>query len=46
MTDDLAELMTDDEALGRRAAAAILASDAALQSALSVLRCGDGRAVS
>lgn len=39
--DDLEQLLADDDMLGRRAAAAILASDAAIESALYVLRCGD-----
>lgn len=37
--DDLEQLLADDDTLGRRAAAAILASDAAIESALYVLRC-------
>lgn len=41
VTDDIEELLTDDEALGRRAAAAILAADAAMGSALD-LGYGDG----
>ena len=45
VTDDLEELLTDDEALGRRAAAAILAADAAMGSVLYSIRCGDGETI-
>lgn len=39
--DDLELLLTDDAALGRRAAEAILASDVAVAAALYLLRCGN-----
>lgn len=39
VSEDRELLLANDEALGRRAAVAILASDAAVESALYVLRC-------
>jgi len=42
VTQDLELLRTDDEVLGRSAAAVILATDAAIAGALYALRCEEG----
>ena len=42
VTEDLELLRTDNEVLGRSAAAVILATDAAIASALYALRCEEG----